>query len=293
MVTDFIRAVIDGVLSGSVYALMAAGLTLIFGVMEVINVAQGILVILGAYLSYVLSVHLGIDLFAGLIITIPVMFILGVGIQWGLMSRLGEREKVSMSILVTYAVAIILEGALDLIFGPSYQQLTAWYVNQSMHVLGFYLPYIYVFGFLLAVVLLGALYFILYRTEFGRSLRAAQQNRTAARLIGIDVNRVSAITFGIGVAVTAAGGMVFGATTSFNANSSADLISRLLTIIILGGMGSIGGAMGASVLMLVVEALVSTFWSPTWATLVFYAVLVVVLAVRPAGLFGQKAVRAQ
>ncbi|NNN15916.1 MAG: branched-chain amino acid ABC transporter permease [Acidimicrobiaceae bacterium] len=291
--SNFLRAVIDGVLTGSVYALMAAGLTLIFGVMEVINIAQGILVVLGAYLSYVLSVHLGIDLFAGLIITIPVMFVLGVGIQWGLMRRLGEREKVSMSILVTYAVAIILEGVLDLIFGPGYLQLTAWYVNQSIHVFGFYLPYIYVFGFILAVGLLGSLYFILYRTEFGRSLRASQQNKTAARLIGIDVNRVAAITFGIGVAVTAAGGMVFGATTAFNSNSSADLISRLLTIVILGGMGSIGGAMGASVLMLVIEAIVSTYWSPTWATLVFYMVLVLVLVVRPAGLFGQKAVRAQ
>ena len=291
--SNFLRAVIDGVLTGSVYALMAAGLTLIFGVMEVINVAQGILVVLGAYLSYVLSVHFGIDLFAGLIITIPVMFVLGVGIQWGLMRRLGDREKVSMSILVTYAVAIILEGVLDLIFGPGYLQLTAWYVNQSIHVFGFYLPYIYVFGFILAVGLLGSLYFILYRTEFGRSLRASQQNKTAARLIGIDVNRVAAITFGIGVAVTAAGGMVFGATTAFNSNSSADLISRLLTIVILGGMGSIGGAMGASVLMLVIEAIVSTYWSPTWATLVFYMVLVLVLVVRPAGLFGQKAVRAQ
>ncbi len=291
--SNFLRAVIDGVLTGSVYALMAAGLTLIFGVMEVINIAQGILVVLGAYLSYVLSVHFGIDLFAGLIITIPVMFVLGVGIQWGLMRRLGDREKVSMSILVTYAVAIILEGVLDLIFGPGYLQLTAWYVNQSIHVFGFYLPYIYVFGFILAVGLLGSLYFILYRTEFGRSLRASQQNKTAARLIGIDVNRVAAITFGIGVAVTAAGGMVFGATTAFNSNSSADLISRLLTIVILGGMGSIGGAMGASVLMLVVEAIVSTYWSPTWATLVFYMVLVLVLVIRPAGLFGQKAVRAQ
>ncbi len=291
--SNFLRAVIDGVLTGSVYALMAAGLTLIFGVMEVINIAQGILVVLGAYLSYVLSVHFGIDLFAGLIITIPVMFVLGVGIQWGLMRRLGDREKVSMSILVTYAVAIILEGVLDLIFGPGYLQLTAWYVNQSIHVFGFYLPYIYVFGFILAVGLLGSLYFILYRTEFGRSLRASQQNKTAARLIGIDVNKVSAITFGIGVAVTAAGGMVFGATTAFNSNSSADLISRLLTIVILGGMGSIGGAMGASVLMLVVEAIVSTYWSPTWATLVFYMVLVLVLVIRPAGLFGQKAVRAQ
>jgi branched-chain amino acid transport system permease protein len=149
------------------------------------------------------------------------------------------------------------------------------------------------FGFALAVVLLAALYVILYRTKFGRSIRATTQDRTSARLIGIDVDRVAAITFGIGVAVTAAGGMVFGATNAFNANSGYDLISRLLAIIILGGLGSIGGAMVAAVFMTTVEAVVAVVWSPTWATVVFYAALVVVLTVRPVGLFGRQAVRAQ
>jgi branched-chain amino acid transport system permease protein len=285
--------VIDGILTGGVYALMAAGLTLIFGVMDIINVAQGVLVVLGAYLSYVLSVHLGIDLFLGLLITVPAMFVVGIFVQWAFLRRLGERERTAMSILATYAVAIIIEGILGLVFGANYVQLSAWYVLRSFHVFGFYLPYIYVFGFLLAAGLLGGLYLMLYRTRFGRSVRASLQDRGAARLVGVDVDRVSAITFGIGVAVTAAGGMVFGATNSFKPNTGYDLISRLLTIVILGGLGSIGGALGAAVVMLVIEDVVAVVWSPLWAPFVFFAVLVVVLSLKPTGLFGQAGVRAQ
>jgi branched-chain amino acid transport system permease protein len=289
---ELYRAIIDGILYGGVYALMAVGLTLIFGVLDIINIAQGILVVLAGYLSYVLSVHLHIDLFLGLLVTIPVMFVLGVGIQVLFMRRLRGRERTSMSLLASYAVMIIIEGVLYLIFGPDYVQLNASYVNNSVHLLGFYLPYIYLYGFGLAVLLVTGLYLMLYRTGFGRSLRATMQDQTAARLVGIDINRVAALAFGIGVAVTAVGGMVFGATNAFNANSGYDLISRLLAIIILGGMGSIGGALAAAVSMSVTEAIVD-IWSPTWSVVVFYAALVIVLTFRPQGLFGQREARAQ
>jgi branched-chain amino acid transport system permease protein len=272
---------------------MAVGLTLIFGVLDIINIAQGILVILGAYLSYALSVHLHIDLFLGLLLTVPAMFVIGVAIYWAFMRPLRGRERTSMSLLASYAVAIIIEGILYWIFSPNYVQLNAWYVISSVRVFGFYLPYIYLFGFALAVALVVVLYMILYRTRFGRSVRATMQDQTASRLIGIDVNRVAAVTFGIGVAVTAVGGMVYGATSGgFNPNSGYDLISRLLAIIILGGLGSIGGALAAAVFMITLESLVS-IWSPNWAIVVFYAALVLVLTVRPSGLFGRQGVRLQ
>lgn len=287
------EAVVDGVLVGGVYGLMAVGLTLIFGVLDIINIAQGILVILGAYLSYALSVHLHIDLFLGLLITVPAMFVIGVAIYWAFMRPLRGRERTSMSLLASYAVAIILEGILYWIFSPDYVQLNAWYVTASVRVFGFYLPYIYLFGFVLALALVLVLYLILYRTRFGRSVRATMQDQTASRLIGIDVNRVAAVTFGIGVAVTAVGGMVYGATSGgFNPNSGYDLISRLLAIIILGGLGSIGGALAAAVFMITLESVVS-IWSPNWAIVVFYAALVLVLTIRPSGLFGRREVRLQ
>jgi branched-chain amino acid transport system permease protein len=293
MATQIYQAIVDGILVGGVYALMAVGLTLIFGVLDIINIAQGILVVLGAYLSYSLSTRFGIDLFVGLLVTVPAMFVLGVAIQWAFIRPLRGRERTSMTLLVTYAMALIIEGVLYRIYGPNDKQLNASYVTSSVHVLGFYLPYIYLLGFGLAVVLVVALYLLLYRTRFGRSVRATMQDHTAARLVGIDTSRVAALTFGVGVGVTAVGGMMFGATSGgFNPNSGYDLISRLLAIVILGGLGSIGGALVASVFMLTVVSLVD-IWSPTWANAVFYAALVLVLLIRPTGFLGRQAVRAQ
>jgi branched-chain amino acid transport system permease protein len=291
--TELIRAIIGGILTGGVYALMAAGLTLIFGVMEIINIAQGIFVVLAAYLSYVLQVHFGIDPFLGLLITMPLMFGVGLLVEWSFIRRLKPQNRSALSILVTFAVAIVIEGILTQFFSADLKTLTAWYVDKSLHVLGFYLPYIYLFGFGLAVLLLAALYLFLYRSRTGKSIRASVQNRTGAELIGININRVSAITFGVGAAVTAAGGMVFGATNTFNPNSGYDLISRLLVIIVLGGLGSIGGALVAAVVALVIEDVTAVLWSPVWASTMFFAVLVVVLLVRPNGLFGRQEARAQ
>jgi branched-chain amino acid transport system permease protein len=281
-----VEAIITGILTGGVYALMASGLTLVFGVMDIINVGQGALVILGAYLSYVLEQNLHIDLFLGLLITMPLMFALGLLIEW-LFIRPIKRDRTMLSILVSFGVALIIEGLLNLYFSADLVQLHAWYVTASFQVGGFYLSYIYVFGFLLAIVLLGGLYLLLYRTKFGYSLRASMENRTAAELIGINVERISAITFGIGVALAAAGGMAFGATNAFNAGSSYDLISRLLAIIIFGGMGSLSGALIASLGMLVIEDVTAVIWSPVWASTVFFILLVIILLVRPQGLFGR------
>jgi branched-chain amino acid transport system permease protein len=289
---EIYQAIADGILVGGIYALMAVGLTLIFGVLDIINIAQGVMVILGAYLSYELAARLHLDLFLGLLVTVPAMFVIGVVIQVAFIRPLRGRERTSMTLLVSYAVALIIEGILYEFFGANSRQLNASYVTSSVHVFGFYISYIYLYGFALALALVAALYTLLYRTKFGRSVRATMQDQTAARLIGINISRVAAITYGIGVAVTAAGGMVFGATNAFNPNSGYDLISRLLAIIVLGGLGSIGGALAASIFMITLESVVD-IWQPTWAIVVFYAALVLVLLIRPSGFFGRKAVRAQ
>lgn len=285
-------AVVLGVLTGAVYALMASGLTLIFGVMDIINIGQGALVILGAYLSYALSRYWHLDLFLGLLISMPLMFGLGVLVELTFIRPL-KRDRTMLSILVTYGIAIVIEGVLGLIFSTDLVKLDAWYVTQSFSIGDFYIAYIYLFGFILSVLLLAALYLLVYRTRFGASLRASTQNRVAAQLIGINVERVSAITFGLGVALAAAGGMVFGATNSFNPGSHYDLISRLLVIVVLGGMGSLSGALIASFAMLIIEDVTAVVWSPTWSTTVFFILLVLILLVRPQGLFGQIAGRKQ
>jgi branched-chain amino acid transport system permease protein len=267
---------------------MASGLTLIFGVMEIINIAQGILVILGAYLSYWLEQRFHIDLFVGLLITIPIMFLLGMVMEWAFIRRL-KWERTTLAILVTFAIAIILEGALTFLFTGDLVTLQAWYIDKSIYVpfLDFYMPLIYIFAFILSVILLGGLYLFIYRTTFGRCLRASMQNRTAAALIGINVPKVQMITFGLGVALAGAGGMVFGATNAFNPASSYDLISRLLVIIVLGGMGSLWGALLGSLTMVIISDVVVVAWDPIWASTVFFVFLVILLLFRPQGLFGR------
>ncbi len=286
--TLILQGVLLGILTGGVYALMASGLTLIFGVMEIINIAQGILVILGAYLSYWLEQRFHIDLFVGLLITIPVMFLLGMAMEWAFIRRL-KWERTTLAILVTFAIAIILEGALTFLFTGDLVTLQAWYIDKSIYVpfLDFYMPLIYIFAFILSVILLGGLYLFIYRTTFGRCLRASMQNRTAAALIGINVPKVQMITFGIGVALAGAGGMVFGATNAFNPASSYDLISRLLVIIVLGGMGSLWGALLGSLTMVIISDVVVVAWDPIWASTVFFVFLVILLLFRPQGLFGR------
>ena len=283
--TLVLEAAVLGVLTGGVYALMASGLTLIFGVMRIINVGHGALVVLGAYLSFAASRSLGLDPFLTLVITMPVMFLLGLVLQ-SVFIRPLKTDREALSVLVTYALALGIEGLLGYFFTANYVQLKAWYDTASFPIGEFRVTYVYVFGFLLCLAILGLMFLMLYRTTFGASIRATMLNRTAAQLIGIDVDRVSAVAFGIGMATAAAGGVVFGITTSFNPGSHYDLISRLLTIIVLGGLGSLRGAIIAALIMLVSEDITAVVISPVWASFVFFVILVLVLLFRPQGLYG-------
>jgi len=279
------QAIILGILTGGVYALMASGLTLIFGVMRIINVGHGALVILGAYLSFALLRSLHIDPFLSLVVTMPAMFVLGVVMQVVFVRPL-KADREALSVLVTYALALGIEGLLGFFFTNNYQQLNAWYETASIPLFNFRIAYVYVFGFALCLAILGGIFWMLYRTTFGRAIRATMLNRTAAQLVGVDVDRVSALAFGVGVATAAAGGVVFGITNVFNPGSHYDLISRLLTIIVLGGLGSLRGAIVGAMVMLISTDVTAVVISPVWASFVFFVILIGVLVVRPQGLYG-------
>lgn len=197
------------------------------------------------------------------------------------------------SILVLFAIAQVIEGVLSLLFTTDAVSLHAWYLDATVQVGDFYVPVISLLAFLLSVVLLFFLFSMVYRTGFGAALRASIQNREAAQLIGIDVAQVQMLTFALGVALCAAGGMAYGATDAFNPASSYDLISRLLTIIVLGGKGSLKGTLLASMLMLIIGNVTALVWSPVWSSSVFFALLIGLLLIRPQGLFGQREGRQQ
>jgi branched-chain amino acid transport system permease protein len=285
-VHQLIQAVILGVLVGGVYALMASGLTLVFGIMKVINVAQGALVILAAYLGYALFSHAHIDPFLSILIVTPAMFVLGVAVQLVFVRSLRGPDASDLSLLVTWALALGIEGVLSVIFKTNFRVTSPSYADNSWSVLGYRVSEVRFFAFVASAVLLFLLSLLLTRTRFGRSVRATVQNPTAATLLGVDANRVQTLSFGLGVSMAAAAGAVYGVIYPFNPGSHYDLISRLLSIVVLGGLGSLGGAVFASLAMGVIEAIVAVEISPVWASFSFFIVLLVFLLLRPQGIFG-------
>ena len=284
----FIQACILGLLTGGVYALMASGLALGFGVMRVINVAQGALIILGAYLSYTLYGSLGVDPFVGLLVLTPAMFVLGVVLQIVFLRPLREEEREELSLLVTWAIALGIEGILSVAYQTGYRSTITSYADRSWSVLGYYVSVARTYAFVASAVVLILLFAILRFTKLGRAVRATVQNPTAARLLGVETRLVSALGFGLSIATASAAGAVYGIVFPFNPGSHYDLISRLLTIIVLGGLGSLGGAVIAALFMGLAEALFSAEFSPTWSSFTFFVVLIVMLVLRPQGLFGAR-----
>jgi len=285
-VHEVVQALILGILVGGIYALMASGLTLVFGIMKVINVAQGALVILAAYLSYALWSQLGVDPFLSIVIVTPVMFVLGVAVQLVFVRSLRGPEASELSLLVTWALALGIEGILSVAFKTTFRLSLPSYADTTWTVLGYQIAEVRLLGFVASGVLLALLSLLLTRTRFGRAVRATVQNPTAATLLGVDANRVQTLSFGLGVSMAAAAGAVYGVIYPFNPGSHYDLISRLLSIVVLGGLGSIGGAVFAAVGMGVVESLVAVEISPIWSSFSFFVVLIAFLIVRPQGIFG-------
>src|SRR6516164_4684946 len=267
---------------------MASGLALAFGVMRVINVAQGALIILGAYLSYSLYGHLGIDPFVGLLILTPAMFVLGVLVQLTFLRPLRDEEREEFSLLVTWAIALGIEGLLSVFYQTTYRSTITGYADHSWHVLGYYFSVVRCYAFIASMIVLGLLFAILKLTRLGRAIRATVQNPTAARLLGVETNRISALGFGLSVATASAAGAVYGMVFPFTPGSHYDLISRLLTIVVLGGIGSLGGAVIAALAMGIVSSIVAALLAPIWSDFSFFVVLLLVLLLRPRGLFGAR-----
>jgi branched-chain amino acid transport system permease protein len=286
-VTQLVQTIILGLLLGGVYALLAAGLTLIFGVMDVINVAQGALLILAAFVSWALWKDLGIDPLLGVLVTTPLMFALGWA-MYMLTVQFLSGKPASMSVLLTFGLALVIEGTMGLVWSTTYHAATPGYFAQSFRLGDLYFPKGQVFGCLIAIGVLTCLYVLLHVTWLGRAIRAVSENVTSARLVGVSPKKVAALTFAVGVATTGAGGSIVSVLYPFIPGSHYQWISRLLGVIVLGGMGSLPGAVVGALALGVAETTTATYISPRWATMVPYALIMVVLLARPQGIMGAK-----
>jgi branched-chain amino acid transport system permease protein len=285
--TELLQALILGLLIGGVYALMASGLSLIFGVMNIINVAQGAFLILVAMFTWWLWNSTGVDPILASVVTTPLMFGFGWVLYRTVISRI-RGSSTSMSVLLTFGLALTIEGALNVTAGNKFRSATPSYFEESYHLGSISLPKPQVYGFVAALLVLSALYVVLAHTWAGRAIRASAQNPSGAALVGVGATSTAALAFALGTSTAGVGGSVLSVLYPFFPASHYDWISRLLGIIVLGGMGSLPGALAGALVLGLAETLTATYWSLRWSTLVFYLVILVVLLFRPQGIFGTR-----
>jgi len=282
------QLLIGGLLAGALYALLACGLNLVFGVMRIINIAHADLMLVGAFAAWVLFATLGLNPVVALALVVPAAFLFGYGLQAVLIERVVGRPLLT-SLLATYGVSILLVNLGLLIFGSDYKSVPVW---QGSFVVGeFVIPKPRAAAGAVAVALALGVYFFLERTRLGKAMRAVSEHPHVATICGIDTRRIRMIAFGLAAAMAAAAGAMLSMIYSFSPLTSADFIQKCFAIIIIGGMGNFLGALYGGLLLGVVEAYVGGVLTTQWAEAVAYLLLVLVLLVRPTGLRGAADVR--
>jgi branched-chain amino acid transport system permease protein len=282
-----LQGIVFGILLGGIYALASSGLTLIFGVMRIVNLAHGGLLMAAAFLTYSLWSATGLDPFLAIPAVGAVLFAVGVVLHHFVM-RFADRGGEASVIMATLALAMVLEGATALIWGSKPHSVTPSYANSSFRIGEIVLPTVQVYGFVVAGALLLGLHQLLSRTWLGRAVRAAALNPSGAALTGIRVERVNLATYAIGVALTGAAGAIIAVLAPFTPDSGDRWIGIGLAVVVLGGMGSLAGGMVGALVFGIAETLTTTYISSAWATAVPYVVIILVLLVRPQGIFGRR-----
>lgn len=281
-----LQSIILGVLLGGLYALLAAGLTLYFGVMRVVMIAHAAFLVLAAYLAWFFNQETGLDPLLSLAITVPLFFVIGVLMQRVLMSRLRPATLTMMSVLLTFAIAMFIEGMLGFVWTGTQRRIQLSYSGASVEFLGAHIAVVKMIAFALAVVSLAGLYLLLKKSRMGQALRATIQHKEAAQLLGINTDRIASYGFGLGLAIAAIGGTALSLDSTIYPSLHWRWIGPLMAIIVVGGLGSIPGAAAAAMLLGLAQSLLQLPMGTTWAQTVFYIALFATLILRPQGFFG-------
>ncbi len=280
------QGLLSGLLFGGVYSLMAVGLTLIFGVMRVVNFAHGDMMVWGMYLAWMLATRLGVDPYVGFVACAAVLFVLGLALQRWLVDRIVDAPH-EMQILLMLGVALVLENTALVAFGPDPTRVASPLTRATLWFGPVFVDVARLVTFAVAVALTLGLFLFLTRTDLGRMMRAAADNSYGALVIGTDVRRVYAAAFGIGAACVGAAGALVSPIVPFQPSGGLPLSVTSFNIVIIGGMGSLPGAFAGGLLVSVAESMGAVFLSPSMKELVSFSLLIAILLFRPAGLFGK------
>ena len=282
------NALVAGLLLGGFYAAVSLGISLIFGLLDIANIAQPAFLILGSYAAYVMNTSFGLDpILTGVLFT-PLFYGLGVvvyRVYYGSFERRGEESL--RGLVFFFGLLFIIEVSLSLKYGVDYRLVQAAYIGKSIDLGVVGIAYRLLVPCLVGLAMTLALYLFLGRTFYGRAIMAVSQDGPALRLMGADPIHIKTIAFGIGIAAASLAGALLITIAPVIPSTDRDYIGRMFAITVLGGMGSIGGTLVASVILGVIESLMGTFFGPSWSLAVSFGILLIALAVRPAELFGR------
>jgi len=282
-----ILTLVWGVAIGCVYILLATGLNLIFGVMKLVNFAHGQLLMISAFLTWTISVSLGLNAYAAIIISMIVVALLGVGVERFTFRKVLATNKLN-EIFVSLGLIYIFENVAMLIWGPSSKQVISPFYGMRVNLPGLSITYDRIVAVFVVVAALSVFGLLTGKTKIGLAMRATSQRNTTAMLMGINVEKVYMVTFAIGAALAAVSGGLYGIIFPFDYQVGALPTIIAFAIIIMGGLGSIKGAIIGGLLYGITEQMATLFLGGTWRSAVAFTLLIVVLIIRPNGIFGEK-----
>ena len=285
MLTTLTQAVVNGLLIGGIYALVSVGVTLIFGVVKIVNFAQGEFVMIGMYISFFLATRFGIDPLPSLLVSMPVLFVIGLLFQHFLIRRvlgLGDMPQ----IFLTFALSVLLMNLALLLFTANYRTVQTPYTYAALHLGTVTVPVAKLIAFGLAMALSAGLWVFLHTTDLGRAMRAAAQNRDVAMLMGVNPDRVFGVAVGLALALAGAAGSLLMPFYPVYPTVGQVFVLMAFVAVVLGTLGNIIGALCAGLMMGIAESLGIQFVGADSGLIVVFAMLLLTLAFRPAGLFG-------
>lgn len=288
MIELFINAVASGLLLGGFYAAVALGLSIVFGRLDIVNIAHPAFVIIGSYVTFYINDNFGLDPIVVGLIFMPIFFLLGIGMYrfyYVCFERTGQESLSGLAYF--FGIMFIIEVLLILVYGVDYRNVQADYVGKTLWIGIVGLPYRMLVPFIAATVITGGVYLYLSKTYLGRAILAVSQDRVALQLMGADPIKVKQWAFGIGIATAVVAGALLITIHPVEPSVGRLYIGRVFAIVILGGMGSISGTFFAALMIGIAESLIATFIGPSWAPAAAYGILLLTLAVRPQGLFGR------
>jgi branched-chain amino acid transport system permease protein len=289
---ELLQHVIDGLFLGGLYACIALGLTLVLGVMRLVNLAHGELLIGACYLASALSTVLRLDPLALLILVAPIMFLLAYPLQRFVLNPL-QRSGQEAVLVATFGISLVAQTAFVLIFGSNPKSLSASYTLTGITLLGDTVRTVYVIALCAGLLLVIGMHLVFSHLRFGKALRAAAEDPVAAASVGINVEHIYAVTFGLAAAISAVGGALIGLSFGFEPTTGTDWLLRSFTVVVLGGLGSLWGSLVGGILIGMLEEVIASQVGPQYRDLIVFSFLVLILVVRPQGIFGRKEIAAR